>query len=169
MNQQELARRRMQYLADTLEIIKKHGWAVQGVFGTREHPGPSFHYTVGLAGKGLPEFIIFGLEMRVGQAILNDIARRAVDGQRYQHGDVLDDLLANGYLVRLIEVRDTTEYLTVANKLYGGARRVLTPNSDEPVRALQLLCQDLERRWPWQPGYSIDLPILGDVPGDGSD
>lgn len=29
-----------------------------GVFGTAEHPGPSFSYTVGRAGRGRPELTL---------------------------------------------------------------------------------------------------------------
>src|SRR6185295_8302185 len=51
-------------LDDTRAKIAAHGWTVIGGFPTPEDPGPSFAYTVGLSGKGLPEVAIYGLHTR---------------------------------------------------------------------------------------------------------
>ena len=52
-------------LDDTRAKIAAHGWTVIGVFPTPEDPGPSFAYTVGLSGKGLPEVAIYGLHTQI--------------------------------------------------------------------------------------------------------
>jgi hypothetical protein len=66
-------------LDDTRAKIAAHGWTVIGVFSTPEDPGPSFAYTVGLSGKGLPELAIYGLHAQIAHSVLNEVARRMVD------------------------------------------------------------------------------------------
>ena len=39
--------------------------------------------------------------------LLNDLGLRVQAGQKFKDGDVIDDLLANGYLMRLVEVEET--------------------------------------------------------------
>lgn len=151
---QERARRMAEYLDETRALVAEHGWAVQGVFSVagEENPGPNFLYTVGLSTYDAPEFIVFGVAMEVGHAVLNGMGAKVRDGARFQAGDLLDDVL-DGYNVRLVEVHDTTEHLTVANRVYG---------LPDPVRALQIVLPDKAGRFPWDPDCELSWqPVLG--------
>ena len=141
-----------------------YGWAVQGVAPGEEDDGPQFQYTVGLAAHDRPELIVFGLRHDIGQTILNDLAQRVRDGEQFTAGQTLPDVFAHDYPCLLIEVIDTSEHLTVANRLY---RRTDPFGARIPVGALQLVFQDSAHRWPWEPDSAVaDMPLLGPAPGN---
>lgn len=146
-----------EYLNHILELIHEYGWAVQGVgAGDGE---PTFSYTVGLHGKGAPEFILFGLPFEIAQPILNDLAKRAANGTRFEHGQVLDDVL-RGYPAMLLEVGDTTEHLTVANRI---AEPTLPIGGQ--IKAWQVAYPDRDGLWPWEHGSRVaGMPVLGSLP-----
>jgi hypothetical protein len=139
------------YLAEQRRRIAEHGWVVQGVFGTDEHPSPLFAYTVGLVGSGHPELIVYGLPLEVASSILNDLAEHVAAGGRLHAGDRLtrDE---SDYGMVLVAVDDTAP-LGLARGVYG-----------PEVRALQLVYPDDEHRMPWDDGcdpYVASLPLLG--------
>lgn len=150
MSDEEFDRRMADYLIGTIEKIKEHGWVIQGVFGDKDEP--PFAYTVGLAGRGLPELIVSGLPMGAAQPVLNDLARRAVDGiARLEHGARFTDLLANEVPMRLIG----TDY-EAAKAETGVARNVQIIQTGDPhaeIEVLQLLWPDKEGRWPGDEGF----------------
>ena len=153
MSEQDL--RMAQYLTNSLELIEKHGWMLQGVFSTKDDPGPSFVYTVGLTVLGHPELIIFGLPHNVAGVLLNEMGDQIrKTGRRYVAGELLPDLLDGDYVARLIKVDDTTEHLTLANRIYGHGT---------VIEALQVVWPDKERRYPWDEGFALPLlqPLLG--------
>lgn len=144
------------YLNKISDLIDEHGWAVQWVGG--DPTQVSFAYTVGLFTRGLPEILIFGLPDDVAQPILNDLAARATSGAGFTDGLVLRDVVA-GFPVVLVEVIDSSAYLTVANAL---ARTV---SGDRQVRAWQVVFPDAVGRWPWDTGSRVAAtPMLGAVP-----
>jgi Domain of unknown function (DUF4262) len=83
------------------DTVRRHGWAVQAVFGVGcwGHPGcdcgqppgtnPSFAYTVGLYGFGHPELVVFGLCADTAMAVLNELGERVRHGQTLRPGEVL--------------------------------------------------------------------------------
>jgi hypothetical protein len=145
-----------EYMDSIVEIIQEHGWAVQWVGGDQENV--PFAYTVGLFIKALPEFVVFGLPPHISQPILNDLAARAVKGERVTDGQVLHDVL-RGFPAAVVEVIDTTGHLSVANAL---ARSL---GIESQVRAWQVVYPDAANRWPWEPGSNVVLsPLLGAVP-----
>jgi hypothetical protein len=141
-----------EYLASVEDKIVRHGWAVQFV-GAGEGQ-PHFHYTVGLTWKGLPEIITFGLPMEVGQTLLNDVGRMMVERQVPMLTGQPQGGILRGFDVYFVSVLDTTEHLTVANRLCGGVF---------PVRALQMVWPDPQGRFPWDAGfeYGDKIPLLG--------
>jgi hypothetical protein len=155
ISDRERARRMTEYLEKTKRLIAKHGWMVQGVFG--DDPAHNFAYTVGLAGKGKPEFIVFGLRPDIAQQLLNELAGRQVDGgETFTPGQLLDDLFQpkpDGEKIpaRLLLVMDSTEHLTMANRF-----------GPMPVTALQLCYPDADGYWPWESQSKLHgLPVLG--------
>lgn len=142
------------YLERMTDLIKEYGHALQGVFGDGG-TNDTFTYTVGLSGMDHPELIIIGLPYQVAGVLLNDMADRVHQGQRFAAGQIIDDLVHN-FPVVLIEVSDTTERLTVSNALYA---------IREPITALQIVYPDAESRWPWQEGSGVaKTDLLGPVP-----
>lgn len=145
--------RQAAYYDQCHELIEKYGWMVQGVFPTEESPGQKqykFCYTVGLTGKGLPEFIEYGLTLEIGKVILNQLAQRAVDGARLEHGTLIE--FQNGFYGALLTAVNLSD-LTLARRFY------------PIVRAFQLVFQDAAHRWPNDPEYTLQgLPLLGKFP-----
>lgn len=142
-----------------LALINQYGLAVQGVGGDDQHA--EFQYTVGLAGHDMPEFIVYGLPMQVGQQILNHIGGLALRGTApFEAGDTVINLVGN-FPVRLLRVVDTDEDLRVSNRIYGDPNRV-------QVEALQIVFPDAESRWPWDAGSGVgSLPVQGPVVDSG--
>lgn len=153
MDEQRRQQRMRAYLSNVVEGVARYGWIVQGVFPTE--PGHyGFAYTVGLAAKGHPELISFGLPVEVAQDVLNDLAGRTLAGQTIAPGLPLYDVIV-GHPVRFLEVREPTEHLGMSSLLYG--------STEQPVRALQVVFPDRHGRWPWEDGSELaELPILGD-------
>jgi hypothetical protein len=70
--------------AEMFRAIAKHGWMIQFV---EEEPGlPAFAYTIGLTGKGLPEFFVEGLSAHESGWLLDALAAQATR-QRLVPGD----------------------------------------------------------------------------------
>lgn len=133
-------------------MIDKTGLLIQGVSpvgrgGTPEHRA-FWYYTVGLTPLGHPEFTLSGVTPDVAQAVLNDMGARVREGQSFKEGDELDDVIGGGYKVHLIDVRAFKRFpLAVVKTIY--------PEHEQ--RALQIVLPDAGHRFPWQPGYCMDL------------
>ncbi len=145
------------------QMITEHGMAVMGI-GTGmcvscgdgtphvHGPGLSFHYTVGLLEKNLPELLLFGLSAIAGHQLLTILAgKMKVDGV-FTHGQYVS--LGGKYPLLAVEADDPetwTEYVTMPKRIY--------KRSTYPV--IQLLTCDREGRYPpnCDKPYS-DTPIL---------
>ena len=95
--------------------IHRHGWALQAVLGDDE--SPPYVHTVGLAGFGHPELILFATSHAVAAAVLNDL------GERVRAGAALAPL--EKVAVRLGEVHllsfpESEMWLFAADDLYRG-------------------------------------------------
>lgn len=157
MDPEEFKARQAAYMVHMADLVLEHGLAIQGVFPAEgaEDPEPGFVYTVGLAAHDKPELIAFGLPMEVGKAILNDLGFRIIAGEiEVEAGDVIHQLV-EGYEVRVVQVRDSWQHLTISNKLFG--------NPDGALPALQLVFPDMNGVFPWEPGCTIAWqPVLGE-------
>lgn len=138
------------YLDHMREMIRRRGWAVQGVERERMHP--PWAYTVGLTAHGKPELVMTGLPIEWSLPVLNAVAEDLlhrdlllVDGTRTDLGE--------GFVVEVVELAEPTAHLLVAVELQGPA-----------LRALQLVHADHRGHWPWEPGYrgvQGGQPVLG--------
>jgi hypothetical protein len=129
-----------QILEEMEAIIARVGWMVTAVFGSEGEP--EFAYTVGLAAKGWPELIVFGLPPQTAMAVLNILAERLTDGKTVVRDEPLDYVL-EGATVTVIDA-DRTK----ADKYMHAAR-----NRDEQYRAAQVVWPDPQHRMPWDEGY----------------
>lgn len=80
MTPDEIDARLDAYMLKMVDGIAKHGWMVQGVFGTPEEPC-GFSYTAGLTGIEQPELFIDTLAPNQAGAILNAVAALLRDGK----------------------------------------------------------------------------------------
>src|SRR5579863_5505244 len=79
------------YMSWVAATVGEHGWAVSGRHGDEE--APPWAYSVGMWVSGqTPEFVVCGLPVEGGAAIINAIGARLGDGADYAAGDVLDDI-----------------------------------------------------------------------------
>jgi Domain of unknown function (DUF4262) len=152
------------YFITVRKIVSEHGVMIQAVGGG---DSVDFAYTVGLAEIEEPELIIFGLPPNIAQDILNDLALPIVRGQAERSLSpgpggydivALDNHAFGDVPAWLIEVKDSSEHLTVANAMFA------VPGQG-PIHALQIVYPDKNGLWPWTSGSQLSsLPLLGDQP-----
>src|SRR5215213_202909 len=128
----------------TTETVRRCGWMIQFVGGQGREP--SFGYTVGLHGLGHPELVIFGLPPSDTAGVLNNLGERVRGGQNLAEGDLVrfPDWPHRLHVLPLV---NPAEVLFVANRFY---RR---PDSLS-VPGLQLVWDDKEGRFPWEPDFA---------------
>jgi hypothetical protein len=132
-------------------MIERYGWAVQGVGEGADHP--PFCYTCGLASRGLPDIIVFGLPMQVAHEFLNMMGRRfRIQGVPPLDTDLND--VAENFPARLLGVPRTEadKYMFAVKRRY------------PDYTAVQLVWTDRFKRWPWDDDFEPSLrerqPIL---------
>lgn len=108
--------------------------------------GPDFGYTVGLFGLGHPELLILGAGMHTAGGVLNELAGRIRDGAD----------LVPGELVTFAEWPHRIIVETVPNpgEIVFEANRFYQRPAEFSVPVFQLSYDDLEGRFPWEPGYA---------------
>jgi len=140
-------------LADLLELIDSHGWAVRHV-GAGEQPGEAaFSYTVGLTAFGHPEVVIVGMPFEHSQGFLNLIGSLVREGRTFRPGTTTHDLTDSAH-VAFLTVTEVDE-LTAVDQVYGN------------INALQMIWPDSRGNMPWEPGYTnepLAQPFLGPLP-----
>jgi Domain of unknown function (DUF4262) len=146
---------RVDYLDHVRRLITRHGWAVQGVEGTRLYR--PWAYTVGLTPRGKPELVVTGLSLARATRLLNDIAAHVLHATPPAAGEQV--ALRGGPLIEIVDVAVPTAHLDVAVALYGTR-----------VRALQVVHADDRGHWPWERGYRGGhggQPVLGERAASG--
>jgi len=121
--------------------VREQGWDVVSVPAQAGIPPHS--YTVGLARRGLHEFIVFGFSPELARPVLSDLAQRARDGERFPTNVGLEDVLP-GMPAVLLDVP------SVEADHYLAAARDCAPTN---FRALQIVWPDERDLFPWQDGY----------------
>ncbi len=133
-----------QYEAWQRETIRRHGWALQAVLGDEE--SPPFVYTVGLAGFGHAELILFATTQATAAAVLNELGELVRAGRRLAPGECVP--LTSG-TVHLLSFPDSMRWLFAANDLYRSY-------SGPPVPALLVVAEgELEQA----PGEDMPCPL----------
>lgn len=149
----------------TIDSVLEHGWQVVLVATGAgccaadhldspcedEEQGPAFGYTVGLGHRlGHPELFMSGLDHRLMHDVLNNLARRVMDGRALAAGDVLEDVLC-GVPVVVEQVADDALRETVN---WSGWFHRSKPE------ALAIVWPDRRGVFAWQPGASEVLDEL---------
>jgi hypothetical protein len=131
------------------DSIARYGWAVQIVADR-----PLFAYTIGLADKGLPEVIMFGLPPKVMHQFLNIVGLKFTkEGVPPLDTDLLD--LAERFPARLLPAPRAVADLYMHQARF----------RNENYTAVQLVWPDKRGAWPWEPAYEAPAsaqPILRD-------
>ncbi|WP_456843565.1 DUF4262 domain-containing protein [Bradyrhizobium sp. USDA 4486] len=138
-----------------LRNVRNHGCHITGIPDAH----PRFAFSIGLfLNYGHPELIIFGQSAANAQAIINLVRDRVVAGHKFVDGDIADELLENGYKLGFWHVPFAAypEYLGTAMWFYRKSRLAFP--------CLQIIWQDVNRRFPWEPERSssvkADQPLL---------
>lgn len=141
-----------------MDLIDKFGWAVHIIVDT-ETDLPHFHYSAGITEKcGSPELLVIGLAREVGHWVVNEYARRCVNGETFDPGRTYDGFL-EGHVVTFLDVDSrsaSAEYTTWTDWYY--------ERKGFPLR--QLVWPDAKTSaFPWQDGFRQEhrrlQPILG--------
>ena len=137
------------YLDHLRDLMRCHGWTVQGVQGDRIHP--PWAYTVGLTEFGQPELVVTGMRMGPAAELLNNVADHVLHAEAPKPGEQVP--LAGGPLIEIVTVTEPSAHLNVAVDFYGPG-----------IRALQLVHADDRGHWPWDIGWRGirgGQPVLG--------
>jgi Domain of unknown function (DUF4262) len=138
------------------QTIRKYGLYLQFVSGGSSEVPPTFAYTVGLFGLGHPELVVLGTDQGTALGLLNHL------GDRIRAGD---NLVA-GSLLSFEEWphRITVEELPNPGEILLSANRHYQRPAEASVPAYQLTYDDVQGRFPWDPGYA-NPPNLQPRPG----
>ena len=126
-------------------VIREHGWFHTHVI--RDDDGPGFSYTTGFwVTLGHPEIIVFSLKDEVASAVLWDIYRSIVAGNRPLVGTP-SDLFANMPMALFpVSTAHYHDHLGWSRWFYGC--------DDFPT--LQMVWPDRSGAFPWQPGFDAE-------------
>jgi hypothetical protein len=129
-----------------VDDVRKFGWHVVII---REQEGtPGWAFTVGMAKTfGAPEFIVVGLKQRVAHAVLNEIAERIRQGQKFETGVIVEGLLeAATCTIRPVAAKWFKRFVGYAQWF----------NRDRPFEVRQVIWPDHEGHFPWEPGFCAE-------------
>lgn len=125
--------------------IQMRGWSVIAVSAENDNPG--FCYTIGLTEMNLPEFIVFGLDPRVGSNLLHRLASESAAG-RAVAGDRIKGALRNrddediDVALRDVPTDFAASFAVQAVNVYDGE-----------ARFVMAVYPDRENRLPWESGF----------------
>lgn len=145
-------------LSKVLDDVQRVGWHMTGVFPTKDDPPgtPSWAYTTGLAqSKGHPDLIVFSLPFDIAHGVLASAVDVIDEGRAMWPGEDIGEVLV-GYPVRTVEVprEGAEEHMGITSWF----------SDRKPFNALQIVCPDKDRRFPWDEGYAgFAQPVLGSV------
>jgi hypothetical protein len=136
-------------LDDLKAKVAEYQAAVVSIFAT---PGKyGFSYTVGLAGRDLPELVMFGVHPEIATPVLMMLARRMITGQRaFDHGDRPDTGSREAPWIYPATEDVVAECLLLAKHV-----------TDKPVTALVVAVPDNSGRSPLDP--DCDAPYSDQV------
>lgn len=148
----ERARERMRGL------IKEHGFTSLYVPGDAENV--ALCYTIGLSlHEANIELIVFGFGYEHSLAMLHRIGQRILAGNIPPIDTDLDDIFQAPFKARF---HDATPDAFAEYGLRSIEHRKEQGRTDAP-RVLQLVWQDAEQRWPWEPGFNLRQPLLSPI------
>ena len=129
-----------------VQDVLRHGLHVVKILPEGGTPGWAF--SIGLWHNfGHPEVVVFGLDDSVAHGLLNEVARRVREGERFGDGTEAGDLLEGVRCVfRAMDPAWHRPFLGWMDWFY--------ENEDTPV--LQCVWPDHDGRWPWEAGFRPD-------------
>jgi hypothetical protein len=131
--------------AKVLADIQSYGWHVTKVFTPGSEPGPVWAFSIGLfLSYCHPEVIIFGLNLDVCMALVNEIGRQVKAGKKYEVEGEYGDILAESYkcAFRFVQPSHYRDYLGYASWFY----------ESDPFPTLQCFWPDKAGKFPWEEG-----------------
>lgn len=139
------------------DSVARIGWHVIAVRG-RSGEDPEFAYTIGLFERFKhPELLMYGLPAETLHSVLNAIGRRIADGERFEDGQRIADVLEEDLDLAVRAVRGRTtyrEHFGYALWFYGG----------DWFPAVQIVWPDPENRFPWDAGFDSTLTAMQPLP-----
>lgn len=127
--------------------VRTHGWHFVSVL--EDDRLPPFAYTIGLERNFKhPEFVVFGLEYPAMEEILDVLADRVRDGERFEGGRSYDGVLEE-LPCAFLDVHPSRfhEHFGMAQRYYG----------TRPFRFLQIVWPDEEGAFPWSLEFDRDF------------
>jgi len=146
-----------------LDKVQKHinqqGWSIISVFG--DNKGPAFSYTIGLSETfNHPELILFGVNSETAQdlftIVVEDILKK---GENLKAGTDYNQI-ADGFAAQFLTIDEDRgkDYLFQLYNYY--------QDTDHTITTMQLVWQDPNHYFPWEPGYDQKFndaqPVLGE-------
>ncbi|MGP4009949.1 DUF4262 domain-containing protein [Streptomyces sp. 4N124] len=125
----------------TVDTVAEHGWQVMMI--PADDQGPGWAYTIGLWHRHrIPELAMFGLEIHLMQTLLNDLSRRAVEGQPLETDQERHDIAGVPIMLKPVDYRWYKAFFGTAIGFY---RKL-------PFPFLQVLWPNRDGAFPWQAG-----------------
>jgi len=137
-------------LANDDRMIEQYGFMYQAVSSGGNDDSPGFMYTIGLAERGLPEFIFIGGSNAAASGYLRGAIETAMAGGAIEPGLVAPETGINAYAVPMWVLRADHRLQTHA---FGVAARLERAGSTATPRLFQIVMPDLSGRFPWEKGY----------------
>jgi hypothetical protein len=128
------------------QTIRKHGLFISFVFGGPTDVPRTFAYTVGLFGLGHPELVLCSASQQTAHGLLNHLGDRIRAGENLIPGQLLT-FEEWPHRITVEELPNPGEIVLTANRHYQRPPEVSVP-------AYQLTYDDLNGRFPWDPGYA---------------
>jgi hypothetical protein len=96
------------YSAWAERCLKEHGWYAHFVPNDDASPTGCNAHTHGIAEHfGHPDLqIVLPVPAQAANGIMTNIVERIKKGERFSHGDVLEGVIQNGYLVKLVSASE---------------------------------------------------------------
>ncbi|MFD7778869.1 DUF4262 domain-containing protein [Streptomyces sp. NPDC059753] len=125
----------------TVDTVSQCGWQVMMI--PADDQGPGWAYTIGLwHGHRIPELAIFGLETRLMQTVLNDLAQHAVAGHPLQTDHEQHDIASVPIVLKPVDYRWYKAFFGTAIGYY----------RKPPFPVLQVVWPNDDGIFLWQPG-----------------
>ncbi|MEV6020353.1 DUF4262 domain-containing protein [Streptomyces sp. NPDC051997] len=125
----------------TVDTIHRHGWQVTMI--PADDAGPGWAYTVGLWHQHrIPELAMFGLDVSMMQTLLNDLARRSIEGQALEADQERHDVASTPVVLKPVDYRWYKAFFGTAIGYY----------RKPPFPFLQVTWPNRDGAFSWQPG-----------------
>lgn len=133
------------YRAEMQVKIDKYGVAIVGVEGDPQEVSPPIAMSIGMTEKGLPEFIMQGMNPKMMAGALNFICNQIIAGDQKAEERLITDMF--NLPLQVVEV--TSEYVTeVAGSVFN-----YYDGSEHKPKFMQVILCDKSGKFPWDEGY----------------